>query len=697
MTSPVYDVLEPRLMRIGPDAEPEFAMEHWRLTRDEGGIGWLAIDRVDASANTLGSGVLEELNAMLDRLEQAPPRGLILHSAKKSGFLMGADIREFRGWRDPDDLRQRIERGHALFDRLEALPFPTVALIHGFCLGGGLELALACDHRVAIGDARLGFPEVLLGLHPGLGGTFRSTALIDPVEAMTMMLTGRTVHAKKAKRLGLVDAAVEPRHAEAAARAAVHGKLTAEGGGLRAAAFGTTPGRRLAARQMRSKTRAKARPEHYPAPYALIDLWEEHGGDRKAMQKAEIDSFAKLGVGDTAQNLVRVFFLREALKEQAKGDAHVHHVHVIGAGAMGGEIAAWCAMRGLRVTLADLDHKMLAQAIGRARKLYDDRLHDRAERREAMDRLIPDFTGDGLRHADLVIEAIAEKLDAKRGLYDTILPKMKDGALLATNTSSIPLEKLSEGLPDPARLVGLHFFNPVSRMELVEVVRHARASDDALARARAFCGRIGRLPVPVESAPGFLVNRVLTPYLLEALVLIDQGMSAAAVDDAAERFGMAMGPVEVADRVGLDICLHVAEHLQGSLARPLPEVPDWLRQKIDRGELGRKTGKGLYDWKDGKPQRGEKPEQSDPEVIDRLILPMVNTAAECLRQGIVGSPELTDGAMIFGAGFAPFRGGPAHYARTRGADQIAEALRKLAERHGPRFEPDEGLDALARG
>lgn len=695
MNSPVYDFLAPRIMRIGAQAEPEIAMEHWRLTRDESGIGWLALDRAGASANTLGSEVLEELDRMLGRLEEAPPRGLILHSAKKSGFLMGADIREFSGWRDPEDLKRRIERGHRLFDRLEALPFPTVALIHGFCLGGGLELALACDYRVAVGDARLGFPEVLLGLHPGLGGTFRSTALIDPVEAMTMMLTGKPAHAKKAQRLGLVDAAVEPRHAEAAARAAVERTLRTDRGGLRAAAFGTTTGRRLAARQMRSKTRARARPEHYPAPYALIDLWEEHGGDREAMQKAEIESFAKLGVGDTAQNLVRVFFLREALKERGKGDADVRHLHVIGAGAMGGEIAAWCAMRGLTVTLADLDQKALAKAIGRARKLCDDRLHDRAARRDAMDRLIPDFSGDGLRHADLVIEAIAEKLDAKRGLYEAILPKMKDGALLATNTSSIPLETLSEGLPDPGRLVGLHFFNPVSRMELVEVVRHERASEDALARARAFCGRIGRLPVPVESAPGFLVNRVLTPYLLEALVLIDQGLRPAAVDEAALRFGMAMGPVEVADRVGLDICLDVAEHLKGSLARPLPDVPGWFREKIDRGELGSKTGKGLYDWKSGKPERGDSPDQADPEVVDRLILPMVNTAAECLRQGIVSEPDLIDGAMIFGAGFAPFRGGPANYARTRGAEQIADSLGRLAERHGPRFTPDEGLGELA--
>jgi 3-hydroxyacyl-CoA dehydrogenase/enoyl-CoA hydratase/3-hydroxybutyryl-CoA epimerase len=444
---------------------------------------------------------------------------------------------------------------------------------------------------------------------------------------------------------------------------------------------------------MRDETRKRAPELHYPAPYALIDLWEKHGGDAKAMQQAEVASFTDLLPGNTAQNLIRVYFLRERLKALGKTEAAPSHVHVIGAGTMGGEIAAWCALRGLRVTLADLDPPTLAKAIGRANDLFADKLHG-SDRRDARDRLVPDFAGDGVTRADVVIEAIAEKPEAKRKLYAAIEPRMKPGAVLSTNTSSIPLETLRDGLARPERLVGLHFFNPVSKMQLVEVVAHDSAAEDALATARALCGRIDRLPAPARSAPGFLVNRCLTPYLLEAMLMIDEGAKPETIDRAAEAFGMAQGPVEVADRVGLDICLAVLESLNERLDAPLAQAPAWLRQKVDNGELGAKTGRGLYAWSDNRPKRAKETGEPDPATADRLILPIVNTAAACLREDVIADADLLDAAMIFATGFAPFRGGPARYARTRGIAEIRTRLEELAAAHGDRFAPDPGLDIL---
>jgi 3-hydroxyacyl-CoA dehydrogenase / enoyl-CoA hydratase / 3-hydroxybutyryl-CoA epimerase len=689
--TPVRDALASRGTERGGDGAVETGTRHWRLRRTADGIAWLVLDRDGESANTISAEVLEDLDTLLGKLEADRPKALVLRSGKKNGFAAGADIRDFRGMTDETAIAERLREAHRVADRLAALPVPTVAVLHGFALGGGLELALACDLRLATPDAKLGFPEVMLGLHPGLGGTFRTTELIDPTEAMTMMLTGKSLPARKAKSLGLVDALVEERHVEAAVRAAVAGELKTERGGWKASLMGTAPARAIAVRRMRDETGKRARPEHYPGPHALIDLWEKHAGDARAMQSAEIDSFARLMAGPTAQNLIRVFFLRERLKALTKSDATIARVHVIGAGTMGGDIAAWCASRGLSVTLTDLDPATIAKAIGRANALFDDKIHESRKRRDARDRLTPDFDGEGVRSADIVIEAIAEKAEAKAKVYAEVEPRMKPGAVLATNTSSIPLESLRESLARPERLVGIHFFNPVAKMQLVEVVAHDGADASALDAARALCGRIDRMPAPVRSAPGFLVNRILTPYVLEAMLMIDEGAKPEQVDAAAEAFGMAMGPAEVADRVGLDICASVLDMLRERVGG-LPEPPSWLRERIAKGELGAKSDKGLYTWRDGKPKKAKVQDALD---TDRLILPLVNTSAACLREGVIDDADLLDGAMIFATGFAPFRGGPAKYARDRGLDEIFSRLEALAAAHGPRFRPDDGLDRLA--
>ena len=697
---PVLAVLGGRDLELGPFAIDVAAQDagswaNWRMRTDEDGIAWLLLEKKDASANTLSEEVLTELDAVLEKLEREPRRGLVIRSAKPGGFIAGADIAQFRGVTDTATIEALLTRGHAVLDQLDRLPLPTVAVIHGYCLGGGLEVALACDYRIAIDDASFGFPEVLLGLHPGLGGTVRLPRLINPAQAMTMMLTGKTERARPARALRLVDAVTQERHVRAAVKSAVSGELTPAKQDLLGSLMNIGPVRSLLAARMRSEATKRAPRAQYPAPYALIDLWVAHSGDREAMQKAEIASFAKLLVTDTAQNLVRVFFLRENLKSLGDEDWDGSRVHVIGAGAMGGDIAAWCAWHGFTVSLGDTKPEPIASAIKRAADLYGKIGRDNRRRvRDSLDRLIPDLKGEGVATADLIIEAVPEILDLKRKIFSGIEPKMKAGAILATNTSSIPLEQLREGLPRPERLVGIHFFNPVSRMQLVEVVSHDKVATDVLADARAFLGRIDRLPALVKSAPGFLVNRALTPYLLEALVMFDAGMKKETIDKAAEDFGMPMGPIELADEVGLDICLHVAEMLKGSINREMPDPPQWLKDKVAKGDLGKKTGKGLYDWKDGHAIKSHEEAAPPPDTIDRLILPMLDVCVTCLREGIVADEKIIDGAMIFATGFAPFRGGPMQYARTRGTAEVRDTLKRLADKYGPRFQPDPGWDNL---
>jgi 3-hydroxyacyl-CoA dehydrogenase / enoyl-CoA hydratase / 3-hydroxybutyryl-CoA epimerase len=692
-----WDILHPRDLELGPLSRGEHGGEagtwrHWKLARDDDGIAWLVLDKAGSSANTLNEEVLAELSDVLSRIEREQPKGVVLRSAKPSGFIAGADIGEFRGMTDVAFVVNRLNEAHAIVDRLDRLSVPVVAVIHGYCLGGGLELALACDYRIAVEDARLGFPEVMLGLHPGLGGTVRLPRLINPIEAMSMMLTGRNVRASRARSLGLVDAVVPERHVKAAAVAAL--KLKSRRGGMLVDIVNMTLGRRLAAERMRAQTAKKAPVQHYPAPHALIDLWEKHGGDRQEMQKAEIASFAQLLVSDTSRNLVRVFFLREGLKAMSDGDWSGRRVHVIGGGTMGGDIAAWCAWHGLVVSLADMQPEPLAKAVQRAADLFGKIGHKRTEIRDALDRLIPDRNGEGVRSADLVIEAVPETLELKRKVYAATEPSMKPGAILATNTSSIPLEELRAQLQRPDHLVGLHFFNPVSRMQLVEVVSHDQAAPDVLARARAFLGRIDRLPASVKSAPGFLVNRALTPYMLEAVVMLAEGTRRETIDAAALSFGMPMGPIELADQVGLDICLHVGESLKASLDRPMPELSQLLRSKVELGELGRKTGKGFYTWKNGEAVKERNAPPPSDGMIDRLILPMLDACVACLREGVVADEDTVDAAMIFATGFAPFRGGPMHYVRARGAETIHQELERLAQRYGERFRPDPGWSRL---
>jgi 3-hydroxyacyl-CoA dehydrogenase/enoyl-CoA hydratase/3-hydroxybutyryl-CoA epimerase len=667
---------------------------HWRMEADEHQLLWLTLDRAQSHANVLSAEVMEELGGILEGLSRRPARGLVIRSGK-AGFIAGADVSEFGKLSGATEALAHIERGQAILASLEALPMPTVAMIHGYCLGGGLELALACRYRVASDalETRLGLPEVNLGIHPGFGGTVRLTRLLGPVAAMDLMLTGRAVTARTARRLGLVDAVVPERHLVRAARAALLHPKAPHWAGLLQRLPGLGALRPALAWLLRRKVARKVSREHYPAPYALIGLWAGWGGHPKGMYQAEARSVAGLITGDAARNLLRVFQLQERLKELVgKGGAPPRFAHVVGGGAMGGDIAAWCALQGLQVTVQDVDPGRLAGVVKRAQGLFRKKLKDPREVQAALDRLIPDLTGAGVARADVVIEAIFEDPAAKAALYQDLEPRMKPEAILATNTSSIPLESLSGVLARPGRFLGLHFFNPVSRMLLVEVVTTPGNDPEALDRALAFVGAIRRLPLPVKSSPGFLVNRILMPYLMEALILEGEGVGVAEIDRAAVAFGMPMGPILLADTVGLDICLSVARIL-GSHGGGA--VPRRLEELVAAGRCGKKSGKGFYDYPHGKPvaPRGSRPAPGEA-VEQRLVLRLLNEAVACLRERVTLDADLLDAGVIFGTGFAPFRGGPLNHSRSEGIPRLEGQLKSLEERFGPRFAADPGWRAL---
>ena len=668
--------------------------DDWRLEVDDRNIAWLHLDRTGSGTNVLTAQILEALDEVLVAVAQRHPKGLVILSDKPSGFIAGADVKSFARLTDAAEAEALIHRAHDIFHRLESLSFPTVAMIHGFCLGGGLELALACRYRVADTgpDTRIGFPEVRLGIFPGFGGTVRSVHRMGHLRALELMLSGRNLDARAARRQGLVELAVPRRQLRNAAVKLIEEQPTLRPPPLTQRLAGAAPLRPLVARLMKNQVRKRARPDHYPAPYRLIDHWRRSAGRPSAMYQSEAKTVAELLTGATAQNLIRVFLLQDRLKSLAESNFQARHVHVVGGGVMGGDIAAWCAMRGLIVTLQDRAPEYLTRAVRRAHDLFRKRLKDRYRVQEAVDRYIPDPEGLGAARADLVIEAIFEDADAKRTLYAELEPRMKPGALLATNTSGIPLELLSRNREQPGRLVGLHFFNPVAKMPLVEVVRGDNTAPETLAHAIAFAKGIGKLPLPVKSHPGFLVNRVLMPYLLEAVALHEEGVKPELIDEAALAFGMPMGPIELADTVGLDIALSVAREL----AEPFGlEVPGVLATLVEEGHLGRKSGRGFYHWEKGKPKKEKAVDGNDLEPLgDRLILRLVNEAVACLREGIVEEADLVDAGIVFGTGFAPFRGGPLHWARQQGVNRLVARLEALAREQGERFQPDEGWELL---
>lgn len=671
---------------------------NWRQETDARGIAWLCLDKAGSSANVLSSDVLREFDQIIKPYEQQPPQALVIYSSKPSGFIMGADINEFTSINNAEEGFELIRLGQQLFDRLENLRCPTVAVLNGFALGGGLELALACRYRLALDNDKpvIGLPEVQLGLHPGFGGTVRAVRMAGVRAAMSLMLTGKPIRVRKALSQGFVDRIVGPDNWRQAAKELLASGKPKQTAPLLDKLLNWAPLRPLVARSLRQQVAGRARKDHYPAPYAIIDLWTRHGASQTSYDD-EARSFAELMVGRTSRNLVRVFFLQNRLKSQGSKPAQkIARVHVVGAGVMGGDIAAWCALRGLDVTLQDRTEEYIKPAMERALKLFAKRIHDDDQRKAAEARLRADVAGTGVAQADLIIEAIFENTEAKQALYQKLQADMKEDAVLATNTSSIRLEVLRTVLDEPQRFIGLHFFNPVAKLPLVEVIRCDDTIQEVLDSGFAFVKAIGKFPLECLSAPGFVVNRVLAPYMAEAMYLADAGVPLAAIDRAAEDFGMPVGPIELIDTVGLDVAMHVSKVLSEAFDRP---VPDTLADRVERKELGRKTGRGFYEWKEGKAVKAEVGDATiPPDMTDRLMLPMVNEAVSCLDDGVVTDADLLDAGVIFGTGFAPFRGGPLNYARDRGPADIIATLERLtrefANRDGERFTPSAGWPRL---
>jgi 3-hydroxyacyl-CoA dehydrogenase/enoyl-CoA hydratase/3-hydroxybutyryl-CoA epimerase len=668
---------------------------HWQVELRPDGVLVLSFDRAGESVNTFAQDVLLELDSLLERLALDPPKGLVLRSAKAKGFIAGADIREFAEFDRKGTIGDSIRRGQQVFQRLAELPCPTVAAIHGFCMGGGTEIALACDYRVASNDAstRIGLPEVKLGIYPGWGGSVRLPRLVGAPAAMDVMLTGRNLSASSARAMGVVDRVVAPAVlVDEAARLALSGRQRPFKQRLMGWLTNTWPVRQALAPMLVKQVARKARKDHYPAPYALIETWRRSGGGIQSRLAAERRSVVKLAGTPTARNLTRVFFLMERLKGLGGRDPHgIGHVHVVGAGVMGGDIAAWSAYKGFEVTLQDREQKFIDGALARAQELFARKVRDEAKRPAVAARLKGDLAGDGAASADLVIEAIIERADAKRELYAGLEPRMKPDALLTTNTSSIPLEELRGHIARPAQFAGLHYFNPVALMPLVEIVRHDAMSPQTEQRLAAFCKALDKLPVPVAGTPGFLVNRLLFPYMLEAALAYSEGIPGAVIDRAAVKYGMPMGPIELIDTVGLDVAYGVGQELAPFLGLAIPPA---LSQPPEAGKRGKKDGQGIYAWENGKARKPEVPKdyKVPADLEDRLILPLLNEAVAALHEGVVADADLLDAGVIFGTGYAPFRGGPIQTIRETGADVLLDRLKALQAKYGDRFAPRPGWD-----
>lgn len=635
--------------------------QHWTLEIDETagreGLATLTLAVHDKSVNVLTRDVFAELTDVLAVLETSTGiTGMLLQSGKP-GFVYGADINEFEDLADEDAVAELVTAVHDLFNRLAALPFPTLAAIDGYALGGGLELALTCDLLVAhdTGKTSVGFPEVKLGLMPGYGGTGRAWARVGSAAVLDMMLTGRMVKAAEAAELGLVD------HLVAGEDDLI---LTAQN--MLLACDGVKPPRRRpegddaasAAATARQNHLGRLRPDHTPAPFAIIDHIARHAPDAAAISAAEIDIFPVLMMSSASDGLRRLFSLQDMVRKDARGDSGVTHVHVIGAGVMGGDIAAVAAMQGLRVTLSDLSEEALGKAAARAQALFERRLKSAEKVAAAMARLVLDPEQAGIAEADLIIEAVSENPEIKKKVFAAAEPRMKADAILATNTSSIPLEEIAAGLADPSRLVGIHFFNPVPVLPLVEIIWSAQSDQQRVQRAMYFAGALGKMPVRCQSAPGFLVNRALLPYVLKGIELMIEGENPDALDQAMVDFGMPMGPIELADQIGLDVTHDASLPLGMS-----EQVAAALRAKIEDGDLGRKSGRGFYEWdaKKALRPRSDYPQDHLDGLVDVLLSPMIKECRQAVAEQVVDSAEHADAGMIFGTGFPGFRGGPLHY------------------------------------
>ncbi len=678
----------------------------------ETGIAILTFDRPDSTANIFDQRTLDELNQHLDILESEKSlKGLIIRTAKSKIFIAGADLHGFTQEITAERIALLIEQGQKTFDRIARLPYPTVAAIHGVALGGGFEITLACDYRLASSDAvtKVGLPETTLGILPAWGGSTRLPRLIGLPNALEVILNGRQYPAKQALRLGMIDSIV---HREQLTTAAA--KKIGQCGDKKRSAKTHISNKPPLSRVVRSQAAKKALARthgHYPAPIkalevacASLDLPHEQS------LANEKNKFVELALGETAQNLIELFFSQERAKKlklptelgtaSAEALKAVNRAMVVGAGLMGSGIAQWLSARGIRVILKDVGPAALGNGMQAIAKIYAEAvkryLFSETDARNAFDRILPIYEDVPLGNLNLVIEAAVEKLDLKQQIFADLESKVPLDLVLASNTSALSIDAIASSLQHPERVVGIHFFNPVHRMQLVEIVRGTKTDAKTLNLAIQFAKQIGKLPVLVKDSPGFLVNRILLPYMVEAVRLFSEGYRIEKIDRVMLDFGMPMGPLRLTDEVGLEVAEHVAKEL-ASRIKHLAPLNDTLGKMIAKGWLGRKSGKGFYEHASGGGDKinaqlgdlhpAEPTTINEGDLRDRLVLSMVNEAARTVEEKIVDSPADVDFGMIMGTGWAPFRGGPLRFADHLGISTVVSRLNNLRDRVAPDFEP----------
>jgi len=709
----------------------------WTLTIDEQWIAWLTFNTPGEKVNTFNAASMTELESLLDELaDNEAIKAIAIRSGKDGNFIAGADISELQMLDTIEEAREKALDGQRIFAKLAAMPVPTVAVIHGACMGGGLELALACDYRLVTDDPRttLALPEVKLGILPAWNGTVRLPRLIGLANAMDMTLTGRSINTRKAKKLGLADSVVAHAFLEEqttqfidhvlrrSGRRAVLTKRRKRQSRLMRAMEATRPGRafmyRRAAQSIRKKTHG-----HYPAPFTALNVLRRTYKRTNIAEggQVEADALAELACGDVSRHLVWLFQSGQRAKKYSATSKPVardlNNVAIVGAGIMGSGIAWAATNAGMNVRLKDMNWDAIASGTSSIASAFRARVKRRKMTEGRMNLAMHRVTGttdySGFGKADIVIEAIIENLDIKTRVLREIEQHVSNDAVICTNTSSLPLEDLAKSLKNPKRFVGLHFFNPVPKMPLVEIVPTAKTSPSAVDAAVQLVQRMGKTPVVVGGCAGFLVNRILVPYLVESAWMMEEGAAPKRIDDLLVDFGMPMGPLALVDEVGIDVGYTVAKTLERAYGERM-KVPSALGAIAESGELlGRKNGKGIYLYKNGhsKPnpavrtiteqaritEQIARHELPDDDIVDRAVLLMVNEAARCLDEHVVNDAEALDLAMVFGTGFAPFRGGLLRYADQRGLANVRDRLNELAAMYGERFAPAPLIERLAAG